>query len=106
MKLFPENQCIFIAYTNSLYCVYFAGSYCEIAGLANATGPCDAGYFCNSDAQQPDPTDGVTGDVCPTGHFCPQGTGIPNPCPSGFYSNATRNTELADCLACIPGKTM
>lgn len=29
------------------------------------------------------PTDGVTGGVCPAGNYCPQGTAVPIPCEDG-----------------------
>lgn len=37
----------------------------------------------------PTPTDGVTGDICPLGHFCPMGSTSPVLCPDGTYSNST-----------------
>lgn len=30
------------------------------------------------------------GGLCPPGHYCPTGTGEPNGCPSGTYSNQVR----------------
>ena len=47
------------------------------------TGECDASYFCASKASTSTPTDGVTGNVCPTGNFCPNGTATPIPCADG-----------------------
>ncbi|XP_070551431.1 multiple epidermal growth factor-like domains protein 6 [Ptychodera flava] len=79
------------------------GHYCEQSGLANVTGECDAGHYCVSGASVRNPTDGTTGDTCPTGHYCPQGIVDPVACPAGHFSNATGNTELSDCLACLPG---
>ncbi|XP_071497018.1 uncharacterized protein [Diadema antillarum] len=81
------------------------GYYCEDPGLASVTGPCDAGYYCILGALVRDPTDNVTGAVCPAGHYCPAGTYDPEPCPAGYYSNTTRNTDIGDCMPCLPGKT-
>lgn len=30
------------------------------------------------------------GGPCPVGHFCPQGTTQPQPCPEGTFSNKTK----------------
>ncbi len=35
------------------------------------------------------PSDGVTGDICPVGHYCPMGSTSPILCPDGTYSNTT-----------------
>ncbi|XP_070399298.1 uncharacterized protein K04H4.2-like [Nothobranchius furzeri] len=45
----------------------------------------------------------MTGDKCPEGHYCTQGSSTPLPCPVGSYSNRTRNTHISDCLPCPPG---
>lgn len=65
------------------------------------SGQCIAGYLCHSGAVSLTPEDGVTGDWCPQGHYCPEGLAVaPRPCPLGYYSNTTRNTQLSDCLPC------
>nr|XP_006821767.1 PREDICTED: uncharacterized protein LOC100369099 [Saccoglossus kowalevskii] len=79
------------------------GHYCDSAGLASVSGECDMGYYCTLGASVRDPTDGVTGDICTTGHYCPQGTYNPVSCPSGYYTNATGNTAFEDCNLCLPG---
>ena len=38
------------------------------------SGPCDAGYECKTNAASPTPTDGTTGQPCPMGLYCPQGS--------------------------------
>lgn len=60
-----------------------AGSYCLRPGLVAVSGPCHAGFHCTRGASVPNPTDGITGDLCPPGHFCPQGSPRPTPCPPG-----------------------
>lgn len=35
------------------------------------------------------PSDGVTGDICPLGYYCPMGSASPLLCPDGTYSNTT-----------------
>lgn len=54
------------------------------------------GYYCTGGAKTAKPEDGITGDICPRGHFCPEGSAAPSPCPSGEYSNAT-GQELNLC---------
>lgn len=41
-------------------------------GLAATAGQCQAGYYCAGRADRADPTDGVTGDICPPGRYCGQ----------------------------------
>ncbi|XP_053757174.1 zonadhesin-like isoform X1 [Panthera pardus] len=59
------------------------GSYCLLPGLVAVSGPCSAGFHCTQAAAVPNPTDGITGDLCPPGHFCPKGSPKPTPCPPG-----------------------
>ena len=49
------------------------------------SGPCSAGYFCSSEASTPTPQDATTGDVCPKGRYCPQGSQQGEPCPRGAW---------------------
>lgn len=49
------------------------GQYCELPGMATFTGPCQAGFYCKFGASQRNTTDGVTGNICPPGAFCPSG---------------------------------
>ncbi|XP_077985305.1 uncharacterized protein LOC144439945 [Glandiceps talaboti] len=80
------------------------GDYCEDPGLPSVSGPCDAGFYCNRTASRPDPMDGFTGDICPPGRYCPQGTDSNPPmCPIGTYSNATGLTSESECYLCTPG---
>ncbi|XP_038155551.1 uncharacterized protein LOC119792815 [Cyprinodon tularosa] len=80
------------------------GSFCATPGKAAASGLCSAGYYCISGAWSPTPEDGgVTGGRCPEGHYCTQGSSAPLPCPSGHYSNKSRNSHITDCLPCPPG---
>lgn len=81
------------------------GLYCSQPNATSETGPCDAGFFCRSgsDAQRPS---GLTqGDAgpCPEGHYCPQQTQDPYPCPPGFFSNVTGLTIDAECQECLAG---
>ena len=80
------------------------GHYCDRTELASNVGPCSAGHYCTLGAWRPDPLDGTTGDLCPKGHYCPEATAVPNPCPPGSFSNATGNQAVGDCLPCTPGR--
>ncbi|KAF7668979.1 hypothetical protein LDENG_00271770 [Lucifuga dentata] len=44
------------------------------------------------------------GDVCPTGHFCLEGSGAPKPCPVGTFLPETGASSLSRCHPCPPGK--
>ncbi|TSQ58043.1 Sodium channel subunit beta-3 [Bagarius yarrelli] len=79
------------------------GYFCKAPGRSGPFGPCAAGHFCLSGAVSSTPEDGVTGDRCPPGHYCPLGTSFPLPCPPGHYSNSSKNTELSACLPCPAG---
>lgn len=84
----------------------FSGHYCETDGLGSESGQCYGGYFCTAGSSVPNPTDGVTGDICPAGHYCPNGTTTPQACSKGYYSNSTGNTASTDCELCTPGNHM
>lgn len=76
-----------------------AGQFC--AGVANIQpdGPCDEGYFCTGGAQESTPTDGVTGDRCVAGEFCPAGSDFPIPCNPGQYCLDSTGAPAGDCDA-------
>ena len=63
-------------------------------------GLCSAGYYCTSGAVRPDPTDGVTGNICPFHHICVEGTAVPEQCPDGYHANAE---GLDACVLCPAG---
>ena len=50
------------------------GYYCEFPGMTEPTGKCSPGYECEGRANTSTPTDGVTGQICPQGLFCEEGT--------------------------------
>ena len=76
------------------------GAYCQGYGNEQPDANCSARYYCSGNASVAAPTDGVTGDVCPAGHYCPLGSGQPIPCEDGTYTDTTLNEE---CLQCTPG---
>ncbi|KAF6036714.1 hypothetical protein EB796_004986 [Bugula neritina] len=66
------------------------GMYCQVQGLFSPSGNCTPGYYCSLSADTSTPTDGITGDQCPLGHFCPLGSASPIPCDQGYYLNTTQ----------------
>lgn len=46
------------------------------------------------------PVDGVTGDICPVGEFCLEGSDTGTPCPPGTYMN---HTGASSCYTCPQG---
>nr|XP_038023610.1 multiple epidermal growth factor-like domains protein 10 isoform X2 [Anas platyrhynchos] len=79
------------------------GFYCAAPGQTGPSGPCQAGFFCQGRALTPLPTDGVTGNMCPPGAYCPPVSPLPIPCPPGTYSNRSGLRNLRQCLDCPPG---
>ncbi|KAM8927608.1 uncharacterized protein RCH25_007839 [Pelodytes ibericus] len=76
------------------------GSFCDAPALLAPSGQCHAGYFCIASSVSPRPDDGITGNVCPKKHFCPEGSSEPNPCRNGTFSN---RTGQAVCNLCPSG---
>ena len=78
------------------------GSYCDRTGLDVPTFECKEGYYCTLEASQANPTDGVTGNICPKGNYCPRGSKTPKQCPIGTYLNTTENVYVLSLLLKIP----
>ena len=79
------------------------GWFCPTSGRSQPTGLCTAGHFCSSGAKTSKPRDGVTGDICPPGSFCPEGSVAPRLCPSGTFSNTSGLVNSSQCSPCSPG---
>lgn len=73
------------------------GRYCDSSGQSSTTGDCAAGFFCVAAAVSDSPTDGVTGNTCPQGSYCPGGTSFPLTCPPGRYGSSA---GLSICDVC------
>ncbi|KAM9299008.1 uncharacterized protein PAF06_016002 [Gastrophryne carolinensis] len=80
------------------------GHYCDAAGQTQVTGACSEGFYCVRSATSPTPNQGILGDICPLGHYCPSGCAAPHPCPTGFYSNTTGSSGVESCVLCDPGQ--
>ena len=78
----------------------WSGRYCSQAALTIPDGRCDPGYYCITRAIVPNPTDGITGALCPKGGVCPQGSVTAQPCLPGTYSTAAGLTSTASCTTC------
>ncbi|KAK5904685.1 hypothetical protein CesoFtcFv8_006221 [Champsocephalus esox] len=72
------------------------GHYCSTEGLANPSGPCAAGFFCPFDFSSTTPY----AFLCPKGHYCPEGSALALPCPTGEYQP---NPGSDSCIPCRPG---
>ena len=79
------------------------GYYCDVTALPTPTNSCAPGYYCTLGAITPTPTDGSTGDECPAGFYCGEGSPYPLACPLGTYSPALRNEDITDCQNCTHG---
>ena len=49
------------------------------------------------------PEDGTTGNLCPKGHYCPEGVAAGLACPVGTYLAVTGATAETDCTPCRAG---
>lgn len=80
------------------------GYYCGTDELEAPTGPCIGGHYCSGSAIIPNPTSDGTGDVCPKGKFCPEGSATPEDCPIGTFNGLfQQNSSAAACEACTAG---
>ncbi|XP_067364271.1 uncharacterized protein si:ch211-286b4.4 [Channa argus] len=73
-----------------------AGYYCSNEGLSNPSGPCAAGFYCPFDFSSTTPY----AFLCPKGHYCPEGSALALPCPTGEYQP---NPGTDSCIPCRPG---
>ena len=44
-----------------------------------------------------------SGDECPVGNYCPEGSSSPTPCDPGFFNPATQQIDISDCQLCTAG---
>lgn len=93
-------------------------------------GNCSAGYWCKEGAVEEHPQDGLSGELCPRGHYCPEGiletktfpfhkhrgciiyiwlyfsflgTHSPLPCPAGTWSDSEGLRSQTECQPCPGG---
>ena len=50
------------------------------------------------------PAQGADADICPEGHFCPEGTAEPEQCLPGYYSANTGLYSSDMCNNCTAGE--
>ena len=97
------------------------GYYCESEGLTEPTGLCTGGYFCGggSSVSTPHESDmfhvsyvGETcvsvnmsnlNDICPPGHYCPEGSPSPVQCPPGTNTSSIGLVSVGQCQSCVKG---
>lgn len=73
-------------------------------GLTSPAGKCLASHYCLLGSTEQNPIGQSYGDYCTAGHYCPEGTGSPVPCPIGTYLPSTGQSMLAHCIDCALGK--
>ncbi|CAG6003426.1 unnamed protein product, partial [Menidia menidia] len=84
-----------------------AGYYCEDWGLFEPSGPCLAGYYCMAGVNFENPDGNFStgiGGACPPGRYCPEGTGLPLPCPAGTFSDSLYLADASGCSRCPAGQ--
>ena len=58
---------------------------CTGSTLIHPDGECHPGYYCLGGADTPTPTNGIVGNTCPRGAYCPRGSFNYTQCPPGTY---------------------
>ena len=99
------------------------GYYCGSPGLTAPTAKCREGYFCGGGSPVATPhasgaspyqisyigetcveiSNTTLNDVCPPGHYCPEGSDAPVQCPPGTNSSSTGLRSDGDCPPCVAG---
>jgi len=82
--------------------VLSGGYYCT-SGTTTPTLPCSEGFYCRSGSMTAGPTQDINANECPVGHYCPEQTIEPVPCPRGTFSNNVRLRNETDCTPCTKG---
>lgn len=103
--------------------------------MSEVEGGCSAGYTCSSDKYCEDTScintyswgcinsdssgvyastwecvKGATSasdpaNLCPAGHFCPEGSIVAEPCPIGTYLSSTGASLKSECVSCDAGSS-
>ncbi|KAK7882551.1 hypothetical protein WMY93_028725 [Mugilogobius chulae] len=79
------------------------GTFCNSSGLSLPMGPCSPGFYCVGGATEAKPLDGQTGNICPRGAYCVEGSGQPELCPIGTFSPVSGVSDRNACLPCPGG---
>ena len=61
---------------------------------------CAAGHYGNA----PNLASSTCSGPCPKGHYCPEGTVLPVPCPEGTRMPNRQAVDMSDCMECAPGE--
>ena len=61
------------------------------------------GFYCTLESDTATPS-GTGGDVCPVGHYCPEGSDAAIPRPTGYYLDVQQQDEESDCQECPLGE--
>lgn len=69
----------------------------NLESLFLSSGECYAGFYCTLGASSPAPQDDVTGNICPPGSYCEQGSPTHVYCPNGTYTNYSGADACDDC---------
>ena len=79
------------------------GEFCSQSGLSAPNGSCYAGFYCTNASEEANPINQPYGDECLVGHYCPEHSHMPTPCPPGTYNPDIQMTNISSCLPCDPG---
>lgn len=109
----PGKACTIEATTTPESCA--AGHYCigrtrtrtPVAINQDPNGPliytCPVPYAASPPSDASSLVLAARGDICPAGHYCPEGASSPLACPPGTFVTETGSTALSACKPCTPG---
>jgi len=82
-----------------------AGRYCPYMGQTEVdnTFECDKGFICYGGSARPEPTDLVTGEICPSGGYCEQGGTTVTLCVAGLVGLFQAAYDITACVNCEAG---
>lgn len=96
-------KCLFLSCISSLNWATVSHECCRLSVrclIALST----TGHVCSLGSTEPSPVSQSYGDVCPMGHICPQGSGLPIPCPAGSFLPEPGASSPTQCRRCPTGK--
>jgi len=80
------------------------GFFCPDYLMTAVGNKCSEGFYCAGKANSSTPIDNTTGNVCPPGKYCPEGSSTPVNCPIGTFISYKGAKTRDECQKCTPGK--
>ncbi|CAJ0939377.1 unnamed protein product, partial [Ranitomeya imitator] len=101
-----SSDILYLFFCCCTVCSYVHSDFSQSLKLAVWPCLCAAGYYCEGEAVDSIPqktTRFPFNGPCPSGHYCPEGTLSPKPCPVGTLKNITGGSSMDSCVPCYAG---